>query len=78
MAMLETMDHVLYALDRKNTTTRVFSDASNAIYTVNNKILLSELYHYEIRGLAYAWFKNYLSNRLHMLELEVFALVCYS
>ena len=42
---------------QEETTTWVFSDLSNAFYTVNNNILLSELYHYEIKGLAYEWLK---------------------
>ena len=64
MALLETMDSVLDALDRKNTIILVFIDLFKAFDTVIHNILLSKLYHYGIRGLVYDWFNNYLCNKL--------------
>ena len=40
-----------------------FLSISKKHSTVNNHILLSKLYHYDIRGTANAWFSSYLSSR---------------
>ena len=68
MTLIETLDRVSHALDRKNTTIGVFIDLSKAFDTSNHNIL-SKLHHYGIRGLAYDWFKNDLSNRLQYVKV---------
>ena len=51
------------ALDKGNFACGVFIDLQKAFYTINHDILLSKLNHYGIRGVAFNWFKSYLSDR---------------
>ena len=41
----------------------IFVDLQNAFDTVEHNILLTNLGHYGVRGLANDWFKSYLSDR---------------
>ena len=45
-------------------------DFKKAFDTVNHSILLQKLHRYGIRGIAYKWIENYLSNRLQYVELD--------
>ena len=46
MALLETVDHILEAEDKKDATVRIFFDLSKAFDTVNHKILLNKTEYY--------------------------------
>ena len=51
------------ALDKGHfTCCGVFIDLLKAFDTVNHDILLSKLNHYGIRGVAFNWFKSYISD----------------
>jgi hypothetical protein len=63
LALIEITDNFLKSIDNGLYTCGIFLDFSKAFDTVNHEILLGKLKHYGIRGLAYRWFENYLSNR---------------
>ena len=52
MALLETLDRVSDALDKKSTTVGVFIDMSKAFDTVDHTILINKLNYYGINGIA--------------------------
>jgi hypothetical protein len=60
LALIETIDNILMAIDKGLYTCGVFIDFSKAFVTVNHKIILSKLSHCSIRGIAYEWFDSYL------------------
>ena len=57
------MEIIRNALDNGNFACGVFIDLQKAFDTVNCNIILSKLNRYGIRGVAFNWFKSYLSDR---------------
>ena len=53
MALLETLDQISEALDKKDSTVGIFVDLSNAFDTINDNIRVS----------LHSWFSNYLQER---------------
>ena len=58
------------ALDDGNIGCGVFVDLQKAFDTVDHKILLAKLNHYEICGVSNDWFKSYLSNRSQYVSIN--------
>ena len=56
-------------MERTCDTVGVFIDLSKAFDTVDHTLLLNKLDYYGIKGLALAWFKNYLSDRLQYVGI---------
>ena len=57
------IENITEAFEAKQAMVGVFLDLSKAFDTIDHDILLSKLFHYEIRGIPYDWFKIYLTNR---------------
>ena len=62
-ALINLCDKIVNALSNKEHMIGIFLDLSKAFDTINHQILLYKLKTYGIRGIAYSWFENYLSNR---------------
>ena len=63
-ALLEVLDNIYQNLDNHNKILGIYLDLQKAFDTVNHDILLYKLHNYGVRGRAYDWFKNYLTNRV--------------
>ena len=70
-AILNISDTILRNLDDKQHTVSIFLDLSKGFDCVNHDILLKKLMHYGIRGVAYDFFKSYLTNRLQKTAVNV-------
>ena len=63
LALIEVIDNIYSKLDEQHFVLGIYLDLQKAFDTVNHEVLLCKLYNYGIRGVAYDWFKSYLSNR---------------
>ena len=66
--MLDLVDKITSAIDKKKYTVGIFLDLSKAFDTVNHDILFDKLSFYGIRGLPLDWLKNYLLNRFQYVD----------
>ena len=59
MALMLLVDNLIKSLENGEYVLGVFLDFSKAFDTVDHAILLSQLYHYGIRGPALTWFQSW-------------------
>ena len=62
-AIIQLIDKITEAIDKKEYTLGIFLDLSKAFDTVNHQILLSKLEYYGIRGCSLSFFSSYLQHR---------------
>ena len=68
MALIILIDRITSAIDKGETVVGVFLDFRKAFDTVDHSILLKKLNKLGIRGVAYTFLENYLSNRCQFIE----------
>ena len=68
LAIICLLDKLVSALEKGEVGIGIFIDFRKAFDTVDHTILLEKLYFYGIRGIAYKWLSNYLSNRTQFVE----------
>lgn len=64
------VNHIAESMDKKQKCIGVFLDLAKAFDTVSIPILLSKLNHIGVRGLPWAWFKSYLSDRRQYVKIS--------
>lgn len=67
-AVINLCDYVTHCLDNGQVVLGMFVDVSKAFDSIDHTILLRKLLHYGVRGVAYSWFENYLSNRRQFVQ----------
>ena len=70
MALVCMLDKLHDALEKGDYAIVIFIDFRKAFDTVDNSILLYNLYHYGVRGPAYDWFCDYLNNRTQLVSFN--------
>ena len=70
MALIDMYDQISASADKNEFSIGVFIDLSKAFDTLDHTILLRKLEYYGIRGIAFEWFKSYLSNRKQCVILD--------
>ena len=70
MAITNLVESITDATDKKMSTIGAFIDKKKAFDTINHKILVKKLEHYEIHGISSKWITSYLTNRKHYVNIE--------
>ena len=69
-AILNLIDEICEAFDKKQYMLGVFIDLSKAFDTVDHTILLEKLHMYGVKENIYTWFLSYLSNRMQFVSFD--------
>ena len=64
-ALIDLHDHVPNNMNNNLHSLGIFLDLSKAFDVTNHNILLSKLADFGLRGIAFNWFKDYISDRFH-------------
>lgn len=69
-AVYKFIEDTRQILDTGNNCIGIFLDLTKAFDVVNHCLLLNKLENYGIRGTALDWFRSYLSNRDHIVQVQ--------
>ena len=69
-ALISITETIKESIDNNKFGCGVFLDLRKAFDTVNHKIVLEKLQHYDVRGMAFHWFQSYLTNRKQYVEVN--------
>ncbi len=67
-AIANILNPLTTIIDKHHVAFVLFIDISKAFDSLSHDILLYKLNYYGIRGIAYNWFKSYISNRYHYTD----------
>ena len=67
-ALIELLEEISDAIDKRKHTIGVFVDLSKAFDTINHNLLLNKLEHYGVRGIAHQFLTSYLKNRFQYVS----------
>ena len=70
MALLKLMYEISNELGHKNHSIGIFIDLSKAFDIIDHALLCQKFEYYGIRGIAFDWFTNYLSNTKQFVNLN--------
>ena len=70
LAILELMEEITDASDRRKNTIGIFIDLKKAFDTIDHSLLLQKLELYGIRGQANNWIKSYLEHRQQFVKFD--------
>jgi len=69
-AIVDVINFLSKNIESKQFSVGIFLDLSKAFDSLNHSILLHKLFHYGVRGIAYAWFDSYLTNRYQYVSIN--------
>ncbi|KAJ8047577.1 RNA-directed DNA polymerase from mobile element jockey [Holothuria leucospilota] len=69
-ALINFANKIIDAFENNKLSCGIFLDLSKAFDTLDHNILMYKLHHYGIRGIAYHWFNDYLSNRSQYVNIS--------